>query len=48
LDILEIDRIPYRLPQAGDELDIDIGFHQSIAYLLDHGIEGLKEGSVRY
>lgn len=40
-ELFEVDRLLDRVSQTGYQLDVDIGFDQGIADLLDHGIEGL-------
>ena len=44
-EFLEVDRLLDGVSETGDQLDVDVGFHESIADLLDHAIEGfLIEG----
>ena len=44
-ELVEFDRGLDLLAQRGDQLDVDVGFHEGIADLLDHAIEGfLVEG----
>lgn len=38
----EVDRALDGCPQTSDEFDIDVGFYEGIAYLLDHSIKGLN------